>query len=188
MSDALIREATPDDAPRLREIYGYYVENTVVTFEYETPTIAEFRGRIEKVIGRFPYLAAERDGKIIGFAYAAPLRDRRAYDWSSEVTIYIDKDERRSGTGRLLYGELERRLRDMGILNLYACVGYADEEYEYLSWDSPKFHRRLGFETVAELHNCGYKFGRWYHMIWMEKIIGDHVPGNAPERKKNSEI
>lgn len=188
MSDALIREATLDDAERLREIYGYYVDHTVVTFEYETPSVSEFRGRIAKVLENYPYLVAERSGRIIGFAYAGPLRDRRAYDWSSEVTIYIDKDERRRGTGRLLYRALERRLADMGVLNLYACVGYADEEDEYLSWDSPKFHSRLGFETVAELHNCGYKFGRWYHMLWMEKILGNHEIGRAPERKKNSEI
>ena len=80
----------------------------------------------------------------------------------------------KQGLGRRLYEALEARLRDMGFLNLYACIGYPEEEDEYLTRNSAEFHAHLGFRKVGEFHLCGYKFGRWYHMIWMEKLVGEH--------------
>jgi len=175
-----IRTATPGDAEALVAIYDYYVKETAITFEYETPSVEEFRGRIEKVLKKYPYIVVERTlsetgaKEIVGYAYASTFKDRDAYQWSVELSIYIQKDVRREGLGRLLYEELERRLKDQGILNLYACIGYPDMEDEHLNLDSVRFHEKLGFSMIGKFNKCGYKFGTWYSMVWMEKLIGEH--------------
>ena len=172
--DEKIRTATVDDAAQILKIYSYYVENTAISFEWITPTLDEFILRIKNISKKYPYIVATRDEKIIGYAYAHEFVDRAAYDWSVETTIYLDKDERHKGVGKKLYTELENNLREMGILNLYAKVAYTEIEDEYLTNASAKFHEHLGFKTVGKLKNCGNKFGRWYDMIVMEKIIGEH--------------
>ena len=183
MTDAVtIREADVADAARLLEIYAYYVQNTAITFEYDVPSLSEFQRRIRNTKRRYPYLVIERDGVIRGYAYAGPFVGRAAYDWSCELSIYLDRAARKRGLGRRLYEALDARLREMGILNLYACIGYPEEEDEYLTRNSADFHAHLGFATVGEFHNCGYKFGRWYHMIWMEKLIGAHQAAQPPVR------
>ena len=168
------------DAERLLEIYDYYVKNTAITFEYTTPTIEEFRGRMEKTMQKYPYLVAEKDGVIAGYAYAGAFVGRAAYDWSCETSIYLDKNARKCGIGKTLYAALEKELKKMGILNMYACIGYPAEEDEYLTKNSADFHSHIGFTQVGEFHKCGYKFGRWYNMIWMEKVIGEHKEKQAP--------
>ncbi len=170
----LIREASAEDAPRLLEIYAYYVKNTAITFEYDVPSLEEFRGRIAHIRERYPYLVIERDGVIEGYAYAGVFKDRAAYDWSCEMTIYLDRGAVGEGLGRKLYGALEEALKAQGILNLYACIGYPDKADEYLDYNSAQFHGHMGYKTVGTFHQCGYKFGRWYSMIWMEKMIGEH--------------
>ncbi len=169
-----IRNVELTDAERLLEIYDYYVKNTAITFEYETPSLDEFKARIENITKRYPYLVIERNGRIEGYAYAGVFKNRAAYDWSCETTIYIDRDARKSGMGRMLYEALEERLRAMGILNMYACIGYPEKEDEYLTKNSAEFHEHLGYTRVGEFHKCGRKFNRWYNMIWMEKFIGEH--------------
>jgi len=170
----LIRDAICDDARDIRAIYAYYVENTAVTFEYEVPTVEDMRGRIAATLERYPYLVAEEDGAVLGFAYAGPFKERAAYAHSCELSIYLARDERGRGLGRALYERLEERLAAQGILNLYACIADPIVEDEYLSRDSERFHARMGFERVGTFHLCGYKFGRWYNMCWMERIIGEH--------------
>lgn len=169
-----IRNAKTSDADRLLEIYDYYVQNTAITFEYETPSLEEFTARIEHTMKRYPYLVVEVDGRIEGYAYAGVFKDRAAYDWSSETTIYIAHDSRKSGLGRMLYEALEEKLKAMGIQNMYACIAYLDVEDEYLTKNSAEFHEHMGFSKVGVFHKCGYKFGRWYDMVWMEKLIGEH--------------
>jgi phosphinothricin acetyltransferase len=176
----IVRDATMEDAGRILEIYDYYVKNTAITFEYNTPTLDEFKGRMERTMQRYPYLVIVKDGRVEGYAYAGAFVGRAAYDWSCEMTVYLDHDARKCGMGRKLYEVLERALRDMGILNLYACIGYPQNEDEYLTRNSANFHEHLGFVKVGEFHKCGYKFGRWYDMIWMEKIIGEHDENPAP--------
>ncbi len=173
-TDYSIRTATPDDAKELVAIYDYYVKETAITFEYETPSIEEFRGRIEKVLQKYPYIVIEKGKEILGYAYASTFKDRDAYQWSVELSIYLKKDARRTGLGRMLYEELEKRLKAQGILNLYACIGYPDEEDEHLTLDSVKFHEKLGYSVIGKFNKCGYKFGTWYSMVWMEKLIGEH--------------
>ena len=174
MNKMNIRMATPGDAEEILNIYAYYIENTAVTFEYDIPTIEEFRGRIVKTLKRYPYLVLEDNETIMGYAYAGPLKERAAYDWSVETSIYTHKDSHGVGYGRKLYEALECALVDQGILNLYACIAYPIVEDEYLTKNSAQFHEHLGYKTVGEFYKCGYKFGRWYNMIWMEKLIGKH--------------
>lgn len=175
MDKFIVRDAKLEDAQRILEIYAYYVEHTAISFEYDVPTLAEFQTRMTNTMKRYPYLVVEKDGMIQGYAYAGPFVGRAAYGWSCELTIYLDPTALKCGLGRKLYEELEARLGRMGVLNLYACIGYPDTEDEYLNRNSAEFHAHLGFSTVGEFHKCGYKFGRWYNMIWMEKIIGQHL-------------
>ncbi len=169
-----IRGACIEDAPRILEIYSYYVTNTAITFEYDTPTLAEFENRMKNIMPKYPYIVIELDGIVEGYAYAGPLNTRAAYDRSCEVTIYLNHEVRGGGLGRKLYEELEHRLKEIGILNLYACIGYPIVNDKYLSTHSADFHAHLGYSEVGHFHECGYKFGNWYDMIWMEKIIGYH--------------
>lgn len=178
-----IREATCADAEALLAIYEYYVLSTAITFEYEVPTVSEFRERIENISMRFPYLViADKKSGILGYAYASSFHERAAYQWCAEMSIYLDKNLRRAGLGRALYTELERRLLNMGILNLNACIGYPDVPDEHLTDASVRFHEKMGYTMVGEFHKCGFKFGKWYNMVWMEKLIGDHTD-SPPEIK-----
>ena len=170
----IIRDAVPADVPRLLEIYDHYVKNTAITFDYDTPAADEFRQKMEKTLRRYPYLVIERDGRIEGYAYAGPFVGRAAYARSCEMTVYLDHSALKKGLGRMLYVALEERLRAAGMLNLYACIGMPDKDDEYLTSNSADFHAHLGYVKVGEFHKCGYKFGRWYNMVWMEKIIGEH--------------
>lgn len=170
-----IRTVSPEDAEELLAIYAPYAVETAITFEYEAPTLEEFRERILKIQKKYPWIAAESDGEILGFAYAGAFKDRPAYDWSVETSIYVKKGQKRSGIGTALYEELEKCLSEQGILNVNACIALPEKEDEYLTMDSVRFHEKMGYQKVGVFHNCGYKFNRWYHMVWMEKMIGDHV-------------
>jgi phosphinothricin acetyltransferase len=182
MKNMIIRTATANDAEELLTIYAYYVENTAITFEYDVPTLEEFTQRIENTLKKYPYLVAEKDGEILGYAYAGVFKDRAAYDWSAETTIYLKQDAVKGGLGRMLYEALEKELQKIGVLNLYASIAYPIVEDEYLTTNSADFHAHLGYEKIGEFHKCGYKFGNWYHMIWMEKFIGEHVEKPVPVR------
>ena len=178
-----IRTATLEDAQALLDIYAYYVEQTAITFEYKVPTLIEFQGRIQKTLEMYPYLVEELDGKLIGYAYAGPLKERAAYDWSVEMTIYLDRHEKGHGAGKKLYLALEDALKQMGILNFYACIGYPVVEDEYLTQNSANFHAHLGYKQIGYFTKCGYKFGRWYDMVWMEKMAGEHPKKTMPIKK-----
>ena len=136
------------------------------------PSAEDFRRRIEKTLKKYPYIVAERDGRIMGYAYAGVFKDRAAYERSAETSIYVDVNEKRHGTGTALYRELEKRLADMGVRNAYACIASTDKDDEYLNHDSIRFHEKQGYTLVGTFHKCADKFGREYDMVWMEKIIG----------------
>ena len=99
---------------------------------------------------------------------------RKAYELSAETTIYLNPDKKKMGIGKKLYSVLEDIAKAQNITNLYSCIGYVDKEDEYLNNNSVQFHEHIGFRMVGKFENCGHKFGRWYHMVWMEKIIGEH--------------
>lgn len=178
-----IRNASIEDAERILEIYAYYVKNTAISFECEVPSIDGFKNRMKKTMEWYPYFVIERDGIVQGYAYAGPFVDRGAYDRSCEVSIYLDRDAWKRGMGRMIYEVLETELQHMGIINLYARIAYPGSEDEYLDKNSAEFHEHLGFAKVGELHNCGHKFGHWYNMVCMEKIIGEHTEKPLPVKK-----
>ncbi len=170
--NAQIRIATVKDAEEILNIYSYYVLNTAISFEYEVPTLNEFKTRIKNTLENYPHYVAIINDKIVGYAYAGPFVGREAYKYSTELTIYIDKDYKKMGIGKLLYQKIEKYLKQKGIRNLYACIGTpTDKADEYLDFNSLEFHKHLGFKQVGEFHKCGYKFNRWYNMVWLEKII-----------------
>ncbi len=171
MQDIKIRPASVDDAEDILDIYGYYVLNTAISFEYKVPDTAELKKRIETISTKYPYCVAVIDNKIVGYAYANALGVREAYKFSVELSVYIDKDYKKRGIGRLLYNHLENELKKTGITNLYARVVVPDVEDEYANFNSLLFHKHLGFKQVGELHKCGYKFNRWYNVVYMEKFI-----------------
>ena len=171
-----IRRARENDAEALLKIYAPYVEHTAITFEYTPPTEEEFAGRIRGVLSKYPYLVAEGKGKILGYAYVSSFKEREAYDWAVETSIYVDQNLKRCGVGGRLHQALEAVLREQGILNMNACIAYPREEDQYLTRNSVDFHAHLGYRLVGQFYQCGYKFGRWYDMVWMEKLIGEHLP------------
>lgn len=176
-----IEKATEADAAALLEIYAPYVADTAISFEYAVPSLEEFESRIRTISARYPYLkAVAEDGSLLGYAYAGAFKSRAAYDWAVETTIYVRRDRRGSGVGRRLYETLERSLLGMGICNLNACIAYTPQADSHLTNDSMYFHERLGYSLVGTFHHCGYKFGTWYDMVWMEKIIAPHRADQPP--------
>lgn len=171
-----IRAASPDDASELLKIYAPYVEQTAISFEYQVPGPEEFRRRIQNTLKKYPFLTAESNGELLGYANTGPFVGRAAYDWSAETTIYLKEDRKHMGIGKKLYQALEEISKAQNIYNLNACIGYPDQEDEYLTKNSVRFHEHCGYTLVGKFHNSGYKFGRWYHMVWMEKILAPH-PG-----------
>lgn len=165
-----IRTAKPDDAQALLDIYAYYVEHTTLTFEYEVPTVEDFQGRITHILEHYPYLAAESDGEIIGYAYAGRFHPRAAYEWNAEMTIYLKPDVRRQGVGRKLYSLIEEILKEQGIVKTIAIITMPIDEYS--DFNSMQFHESMGYQLSCRMDHCGYKFERWYSIIYMDKVIG----------------
>lgn len=172
--DIVIREVSLMDAPELVEVYRPYVEKTAITFEYEVPSVEEFTDRIKNISAKYPYLVVEQDGRIIGYAYTSAFHVRKAYEWSAEMSIYLSDRCKGLGLGRRLYEILEDISYKQGITNLYACIGAPEKEDEYLTNNSINFHDHMGYKLIGRFTRCGYKFSRWYDMVWMEKIIAQH--------------
>ena len=167
-----IRVAVPQDGEALAEIYRYYVENTAISFEYTAPTTEEFRGRITKTLTEYPYLVAEENGRVIGYAYAGPFRSRAAYKHWAEGSIYIHRAYRGRGIGPALYAQLERLLQKQNIYTLCACITTTDREDDpQLTDASVRFHTKLGYRITGRHTHCGWKFGKWYSVVVMEKPI-----------------
>lgn len=166
-----IREAQIEDAQRLVEIYAPYIKETAVSFEYEVPSVEEFQDRIKNIKQKYPYLVCEKDGVIVGYVYASAYSKREAYDWTAATSIYVDKNYRRMGVGSLLYAELEKCLKKIGIVNLLAGVAYCEREDEYLTKDSYKFHTKEGYVMAGQLKDVGKKFDHWYDLLWLQKRI-----------------
>lgn len=169
----IIRLVTEEDAQELLNIYEPYVLHTAITFEYEVPSLEDFRSRINHTLASYPYLAAERDGHICGYAYASSFKGRAAYDWSVETSIYVEEKFRGEHIGKNLYRALEECLTAQNICNLCACIAYPNPS-------SISFHEAFGYKTIAHFHSSGYKSGKWYDMIWMEKTLNPHQVPPSP--------
>ncbi len=172
--------AAPADAAALLAIYAPYIEKTGITFEYVVPTTEQFSERIRKILEKYPYLVAVKNGEIVGYSYAKEFGERVAFSHSAETVLYIKENERGHRVGTLLYTELERLLKMQNITNMYAAVAYRETEDDTITHASPRFHMAMGYKKTAHFTNCGYKFGRWYDIIWYEKIIAEHGKNPAP--------
>lgn len=172
-----IRIATTKDAEDIREIYTPYVLNTAVSFEYELPDAEEFTNRIENTLKNYPYLVALKDDTVVGYAYASPFHSRAAYIHSAELSVYVRQDCKKSGIGSALYKRMEAILKQQNIYAVHACIASPDKRDEYLTDDSEKFHAKMGFSFAGRHKQCGYKFGKWYDIVWMDKVIQE-IPDN----------
>ncbi|HEY5227110.1 MAG TPA: arsinothricin resistance N-acetyltransferase ArsN1 family B [Opitutaceae bacterium] len=155
----MIRLATKEDAPQIAAIYRPFCEDNCVSFETEAPGADEVASRIEKIRKRYPWLVDERDGRIAGYAYASPHRERAAYRWAVEVTVYIHDEYRRKGVGQALYLELFKRLKEQGLYKAYAGVLVPNPA-------SQAFHESMGFKLVGIYEKIGYKLGAWLDVGW----------------------
>ena len=173
--DVTVRDATLADTAALLNIYAPYVRDTAVSFEWEVPSVEEFRRRMDEVLrAGYPFLVAERGGTPVGYASLHPFVGRAAYAWNAETTIYLDKGARGAGVGRLLYTAIEVAARDRGILALDACIGVPREADDpFLTDASVRFHEAMGYGEVGRFEACGRKFDRWYDMVWMEKRLAE---------------
>lgn len=170
----MIRTATISDADELLGIYAPYVEKTAISFELSPPSADEFRRRISSTLDSgYPYLVAEDDGAILGYAYLGAFNERAAYARSAEVSIYVRQDARGRGVGAELAAALEREAKRRRIANLYACIAYSEERPgdEFLTRRSMDFHEHSGYRLVGVFRHCAEKFNRFYDMVWMEKRI-----------------
>ena len=170
MKEAIcVRAATPQDAEQLLEIYTPFVISedcsvSNVSFELTAPSLAEFRQRIVDISSKYPYLVGEKDGQILGYVYCHPYRERLAYQWSVEVTIYLAPAGQGKGLGRLLYETMEKLLCLQGVTMAYSCITLGNEH-------SIKMHEALGYRLIGTFTNSGYKNGQWLDTVWLEKQL-----------------
>jgi L-amino acid N-acyltransferase YncA len=164
MSEINIRMATLEDAPAIYRIYEPYILKTAITFEYDPVPIEVFRKRMENVLQHFPWLVYEKEGIILGYAYAARFKERAAYDWDCECSVYIDENAHRQGIATALYHKLFELLKDQGYYTVYALITYEHKSSEEL-------HKKFGFTEVGVYRNTGFKMGRWWGLLVMEKRL-----------------
>ncbi|MDL5362110.1 arsinothricin resistance N-acetyltransferase ArsN1 family B [Halalkalicoccus sp. NIPERK01] len=160
-----LRPATPDDAPAVRRIYAPFVEDTAISFETRPPTRAEVESRIATTTERHPWLVCALD-EIVGYAYATSHREREAYRWSVDVSVYVDPAHHRRGIARALYAALFALLKKQGLFNAYAGIALPNPA-------SIGFHESMGFEPVGTYHAVGHKDGEWHDVRWYERALDE---------------
>ena len=154
------------DGTALAGIYEYYVRETTVTFEYIPPSGEEFSARIADKLSKYPYIVAEEGGRAVGYAYASSFRERAAYNWDAELSVYVERDSRRSGIGYKLYSALVELLEMQNFVNLYAWITAPNPE-------SITFHEKMGFHFVCRIPSIGYKQRAWHDIVWYQLRIGE---------------
>lgn len=164
MTDIKMRMARETDAAEILGIYAPYVKETAITFEYEIPRLNEFKNRIRDISAYYPYLVCIIDGKIIGYAYTHRQKERAAYQWNAELSVYIDNSYLHCGIGKALYSALIEISKLQNICNIYGGVTSINN-------NSEKLHEYFGFKKLGVYHNTGYKFGKWHDVMWFEKSI-----------------
>ena len=167
-----LRFAAPEDVSALLSIYERYI-STPITFEYTLPSLEEFARRVASVQTFYPYLVAEENGELLGYAYAHRIAERAAYHWGAELSIYLRPDAVRRGLGKQLYQSLIALLRLQGVRTVYGLGASPNPASEGL-------HRSLGFHRMGVQRNAGYKNGRWVDLIWFEQSIAPYVHQPGP--------
>lgn len=173
MTPMSMRMATSDDAEAILGIYAPYILDTAITFEAEAPPLEDFRRRIAAVLRRYPYLVGTVDGVVIGYAYAHEQRERAAYRWNAELSLYLDRDRVGLGMGGRLFAALLDILVLQNVRNVYGIVTAPNPRSERL-------HERFGFTRAGTWRRTGYKHGSWHDVIWFEKRLGDDDGGEPP--------
>lgn len=163
----VIRDAKPSDLPSMTDIYRHSVESGTATYELSSPDLAEMTRRYnENTSQRYPYLVAEDDGQILGYAYAGTLRARPAYRWSVEDSIYLDPNAQGKGVGSKLLNALVIKATELGFRQMIAVIGGASPQ-------SISVHRKVGFEDAGVMKATGYKHGKWLDTTIMQLALGD---------------
>lgn len=175
MSELRIRDADPDrDAAACAAIYAPHVEDSPVSFEERAPDAAELGARIQRYGASHAWLVAERDGRVLGYAYATAFNERPAYRWSASVSVYIAAEAQRSGVGRALYEALFARLREHGFRSACAGITLPNEA-------SVGLHESLGFERIGINRGIGWKHGAWHDVGWFQLELAPPGEGPPPE-------
>jgi L-amino acid N-acyltransferase YncA len=165
MTVRTIRPATAEDADRLQRIYAAVVADTAISFEESPPDADEMRRRMVAE-PRLPWLVADRGGEVAGYAYAALHRQRPAYRWSAECSVYVDAAHRSQGVGRLLYERLIEEVRGLGYVSLFAGIALPNP-------GSVALHEAVGFRPIGIFPEVGYKHGRWHDVGWWRNKLVD---------------
>jgi phosphinothricin acetyltransferase len=175
MADLSIRDADPArDAAACAAIYTPHVEGSPVSFEERAPDAAEMAARIDRYGASHVWLVAEREGEVVGYAYATAFNERPAYRWSTSVSVYVAEDARSRGHGRALYSALFDRLRERGFRMACAGITLPNEASEGL-------HQTLGFELVGVNREIGWKQGAWRDVGWYQLELSSAPSGPPPE-------
>lgn len=170
----MIRIALESDVPEILEIYAPYILTTTHTFEYTVPTEEEFLTRFRNITAQFPWLVWEEEGKILGYAYGSAPFERAAFRWMAEESVYLRPEARGRGIGKRLLTALEKTLKIQGYRKIYAIITTENT-------DSLDFHHKLGYRFLAEFPDCGFKFGRWLGITWLDKELNSvDLPSNFP--------
>ena len=159
-----IRPVQISDADFCLSLYSKYILGSAVSFELEVPSLEEFSNRIVSTSKRFPYLVAEKNGIALGYAYASAYRDRAAYQWNVEVSIYVENQNKKSGVATALYAQLFSELQRIHICKAFAVIALPNDA-------SVGFHHKMGFEKFATYKNVGFKLNQWLDVLWMEKTL-----------------
>ena len=172
-----IRAVVIDDAPAIHAIYAPYVAETVISFELSPPTVAEMAARIKKTVGKFPWLVYVPDGsaEVVGYAYASAHRERAAYQWSVDVSVYVSPQHQRRNIGRGLYTALFELLRAQGFVNAYAGIALPNA-------GSVGVHEAVGFVPLGVYREVGYKLGDWHDVGWWSLRLGEPVAAPQPPK------
>ena len=163
-----IRIAAANDAENILGIYSPYIANTSFTFETEVPSVETFKERINTYLVNWPWLICEMDGTLAGYAYGAKYRERTAYQWCVEVSVYIHDDHQRSGIASALYMALIEILKRQGFRNVYAVINLPNDK-------SVAFHESCGFVYFATYMNVGYKLGKWKNVGWWQLLLNEYT-------------
>ncbi|HIT90167.1 MAG TPA: N-acetyltransferase [Candidatus Merdenecus merdavium] len=170
----IIRDIEKKDMNRVLDIYSPYIRNSIITFEYDVPSVSIFCDRVERVIGQFPWLVCEIEGKIAGYAYASHYRERTAFSWDCELSIYLDPAFSGRGIGKVLYSRLIELVTMQGYFQAYALVSLPNIRSE-------KLHESLGFEFEGRLKNVGYKLNQWIDLgQYVKRLKPLDDPGSFP--------